>query len=372
MDNVTNKTVFPQKPSFLEGIYDKILHVFRLTNDPVVKVYHSYGSATSVVVFGHVFSLSPLPRKKYRKNFWTNTFALLRSFIIVRIPNAKVRLRWNTVVLESTAASDGFFRFDCNCGTPMPAGIYNVEVDYLSGEIENYVIATGKGSVIIPHTNQYAFVSDIDDTFLISHSSNLRKRLYVLLTKNAHSRKPFEGVVNHYQLLAKGYTKNNNQNPFFYVSSSEWNLYDFIKEFCRKNAMPEGVFLLSQIKRLTEVWKTGATKHSTKFMRIARILEAYPQQKFVLLGDDSQQDPVIYSRIVEHFPGRIGCVYLRHVYEENLHNVKELIEKIEQAGVQCCHFTHSKEAIEHSYKIGLIPKDAQMVQAITVAAEKAL
>jgi phosphatidate phosphatase APP1 len=191
----------------------------------------------------------------------------------------------------------------------------------------------------------------------------------VLLTKNAHSRKPFEGVVNHYQLLAKAYTENNNQNPFFYVSSSEWNLYDFIKEFCRKNAMPEGVFLLSQIKKLSEVWKTGATKHSTKFMRIARILEGYPKQKFVLLGDDSQQDPVIYARIVEHFPGRIVSVYLRHVYEKNLHNVKEEIRKIEAAGVHYCHFTNSKEAIEHSYKIGLIPKDAEMVQAIAPSAE---
>ncbi len=371
MDNTTNKTVFPQRPTFFEGVYKKMLHLFRLTNDPVVKVYHSYGSATSIIVFGHVFSLSPLSRKKYRKNFWTNSFALLRSFMIVRIPNAKVRLRFNTIVLDAVTAADGFFRFEWKCDIAVPPGIYKVEVDYLLPEIENLVVATGQGSIIIPHTNQYAFVSDIDDTFLISHSSNLRKRLYVLFTKNAHSRKPFEGVVNHYQLLAKAYTENNNQNPFFYVSSSEWNLYDFIKEFCRNNAMPEGVFLLSQIKRLSEVWKTGATKHSTKFMRIARILEAYPKQKFILLGDDSQQDPVIYEGIVKHFPGRIICVYLRHVYEKNLYNVKELITKIEQAGVKCCHFTNSKEAIEHSYKIGIIPKDEQMVQA-TAPAAKAL
>ena len=47
--------------------------------------------------------------------------------------------------------------------------------------------------------------------------------------------------------------------------------------------MPEGVFLLSQIKRLSEVWKTGATKHATKFMRIARILEAYPDSKIYFI-----------------------------------------------------------------------------------------
>lgn len=362
MNDIANVPVFVQKPTFFEGLYKKLLHVFRLTNAPVVKVYHGYGSSTHVIVFGHVFDLSPLPRKKYRKNFWTNTFALLRSFMVSRIPNAKVRMRWNDVVLEATTANDGFYRFEWKCDTPVPPGIYKVYVDYLSAT-ENFVMATGEGSVIIPHSNQYAFISDIDDTFLISHSSNLRKRLYVLFTKNAHSRKPFEGVVNHYQLLAKAYAPGNQPNPFFYVSSSEWNLYDFIKEFCRKNAMPEGVFLLSQIKRLSEVWKTGATKHATKFMRIARILEAYPKQKFVLLGDDSQQDPVIYTGIVEHFPGRIKNVYLRHVYEKNVENVHELIKKMEALGVACCHFTASKEAIEHSYKTGLIPKDETMIKA---------
>ncbi|MDQ6812408.1 MAG: DUF2183 domain-containing protein [Bacteroidota bacterium] len=324
----------------------------------MVKVYHGYGNVSQMIVFGHVFNLSPLPRKKYRKNFWTNTFALLRSFMVVRVPNASVRMVWGGIVCETTAAKDGFFRFEWKHQTPIAPGIYKIQVQYYSKET-NAVFATGIGSVIIPYINQFSFISDIDDTFLISHSSNLRKRLYVLLTKNAHSRKPFEGVVSHYKLLANAHTTVSSPNPFFYVSSSEWNLYDFIKEFTRKNELPEGVFLLSQIKRLAEVWKTGATKHGTKFMRIARIFEAYPTQRFVLLGDDSQQDPVIYAGIVKHFPSRVVAVYLRHVYEKNLTNVKEEIRKIEAAGVQVCHFVHSKEAIEHSYRIGLLQKSEE-------------
>lgn len=358
-----NTTGYEEKITFFQKIKKSILHLFRLTNDPAVKVYHSYGSAQQMNVFGHVFSLSPLPRKRYRKNFWTNTFALLRSFMAVRVPKASVRLRWNEIVCETTTASDGFFRFDWHPATPVMPGIYKVDVEYYEKNDENTrIIASGTGSVIVPYSNQYAFISDIDDTFLISHSSNLRKRLYVLLTKNAHSRLPFEGVVNHYQLLALAKTTKEHPNPFFYVSSSEWNLYDFIKEFTRKNELPEGVYLLSQIKSLSQVWKTGATKHSTKFMRIARILEAYPTQKFVLFGDDSQQDPTIYAGIVSHFPGRIISVYLRHVYEKNISNVRELIKKIEDAGVECCHFEHSKDAIEHSYKIGLLERTENSYQ----------
>jgi phosphatidate phosphatase APP1 len=355
MESVITNTETQNSPSLLQNIKKKVLHLFRLTNDPVVKVYHGYGNATQMIAFGHVFSLSPLARKKYRKNFWTNTFALLRSFMVVRVPGAMVRLTWDGKTYEATTASDGFFRFEWRAERALLPGFYRVQVEYFDRENGNEkVLATGVGSIIIPHENQFAYISDIDDTFLISHSSNLRKRLYVLFTKNAHSRKPFEGVVKHYRLLASSYTTKDNPNPFFYVSSSEWNLYDFIKEFTRKNELPEGVFLLSQIKKLSEVWKTGATKHATKFMRIARILEAYPDQKFILLGDDSQQDPTIYTGIVTHFPGRIVSVYLRHVFEDNISNVRELIGKIEAAGVPVCHFENSSEAIKHSYKIGLI------------------
>lgn len=347
-----------EKISFLDKLEKKFLYLFRLTNEPVVKVYHGYGNVSQMIVFGHVFSLSPLPRKKYRKNFWTNTFALLRSFMVIRMPGVSVRMVWGGTVCETTTAKDGFFRFEWKHEVPMPPGIYKVQVQYYSKDT-NAVFATGVGSVVIPYINQYSFISDIDDTFLISHSSNIRRRLYVLLTKNAHSRRPFEGVVKHYRLLAGAKTTFDSPNPFFYVSSSEWNLYDFIKEFTRKNELPDGVFLLSQIKRLAEVWKTGATKHATKFMRIARIFEAYPTQNFVLLGDDSQQDPVIYAGIVTHFPGRVVGVYLRHVYKKNLTNVQEQIKIIEAAGVEVCHFEHSAEAIEHSYRIGLLQKNEE-------------
>jgi phosphatidate phosphatase APP1 len=347
-----------KRPSFLRNLEKKVLNIFRLTNEPMVKVYHGYGNVSQMIVFGHVFSLSPLERKRYRKNFWTNTFALLRSFMVVRIPGAQVRMVWGGTVCETTTAKDGFFRFEWKHDKPMSPGIYKIQVQYYSKKT-NAVFATGVGSVIIPYVSQYAFVSDIDDTFLISHSSNIRRRLYVLLTKNAHSRKPFEGVVNHYRLLANARTNKSSPNPFFYVSSSEWNLYDFIKEFTRKNELPEGVFLLSQMKKLSEVFKTGATKHGTKFLRIARVFEAYPTQKFVLLGDDSQQDPVIYAGIVTHFPDRVISVYLRHVYEKNISNVNAEIQKIEAAGVTVCHFVHSQEAIEHSYTIGLLQRNEE-------------
>ena len=115
-------------------------------------------------------------------------------------------------------------------------------------------------------------------------------------------------MVNHYQLLANTGASRNTHNLFFYVSSSEWNLYDYIFEFTKNNKLPKGIYLLNQLKTFRQVFKTGQNNHKTKFMRISRIMETYPDQKFILLGDDSQEDPNINSAIVEHFPQNIYAV----------------------------------------------------------------
>jgi phosphatidate phosphatase APP1 len=324
----------------------------RLTSETTIKVYHSYGHSGQMNLYGHVFKSGPLPRTRYSKSVLSNTLALLRLFMVKPYAKAKLQMEWEGQTYHTESDKDGFFRFEWKDDPPVPQGWHKVTVRMLTENGQELTRASG--SVYIPYPTQYGFISDIDDTFLISHSSNLRKRLFVLFTQNARSRQPFEGSVKHYQLLAQGNTTPDAPNPFFYVSSSEWNLYDYILEFTRVNKMPEGVFLLNVLKQIQHIFKTGQNNHHTKFMRIVRILEAYPNQRFVLLGDSSQQDPYIYASIVEHFPKRIHAVYIRDIYEKNKNKVKDVLYKIEASGVPCCFFTHSNEAILHSKKIGLV------------------
>jgi phosphatidate phosphatase APP1 len=322
-----------------------------LTNEVTIKVYHGYGHDGQLTIYGHVFRLSTLPRKKYRKSFIHNTWALLRLFIVKPFAGLAVSLRWKDQVINSKTDKEGFFRFEWTDQPPLPQGWQEVSV---KAHMKDSVIAEAKGHLFIPYSTQYGFISDIDDTFLISHSSNLRKRLFVLFTQNARSRQPFEGVVKHYQLLANSNTTPDAPNPFFYVSSSEWNLYDYILEFTNVNEIPKGVFLLNQLKRFSQLLKTGQNNHKTKFTRIARIMENYPNQRFILLGDSSQQDPYIYEAIVSHFPNQVHAVYIRDIYAKNKEKVAEVIHKIESKGVPCCFFQDSADAILHSRKIGLI------------------
>jgi phosphatidate phosphatase APP1 len=108
------------------------------------------------------------------------------------------------------------------------------------------------------------------------------------------------------------------------------------------------------MKHLSDFLKSGQSGHGTKFTRIVRVLEAFPKQKFVLLGDSSQQDPIIYESIVSYFPGRIHAVYIRDIHRKNSKKVKAMLTKLENSGTACCFFKHSSQAIEHSRRIGLI------------------
>jgi len=278
-----NAHIEPQSsPTFFKKIRWKLLQGFRLTDQPVVKVYHGFGNDKTLTVFGHVFHFSPVPRKHYSKNFLTNTFALLRLFMVRPYRKAHLKMQWNDQWIYTQSEKDGFFRFEWTIDTPLKPGWHEVTVLLLGRNKENLPRTSGIGTIYIPYRNQYAFISDIDDTFLISHSSNLRKRLFVLLTENAHSREPFEDVVKHYQLLSRAGAAHAESNPFFFVSSSEWNLYDYIREFAIKQELPQGVYLLNQLKLFSQLWKTGQNNHSTNFMRIVKKLEALQEKELML------------------------------------------------------------------------------------------
>lgn len=294
-----------------------------------------------------------MERKTYRQNWVINTLSMLRLFMVQPYKKAKLSMEWEGVKAFTKSQDDGFFRFEFRASEGLKTGWHNISVQleeekHLSKKIQ------GHGEVFVPFTSSYVFVSDIDDTFLISHSSAIRRRMYVLLTKNARSRKPFAGVVNHYNLLSSSGQPECENSPFFYVSSSEWNLYDYIIEFSRENEMPKGVYLLNELKRFSQVWKTGQNKHGTKFFRIVRIVEAYPDRKFILFGDDSQEDPNIYSALVDHFKDKIFAIYIRKVHKSNFKTVQPLINKMIASGTHCCYFTHSAEAIADSKSIGII------------------
>jgi len=317
-----------------------------------VKVYHGFGHKHNLTLYGHVYKNRFAKERNYHTNIIANIIYLVKLFCIKPVNGAKVQLVWNGQVIPGTTEEDGFYKFEWQSEDEVPAGWHPVEVNLLNDNGE--IVKTGRGKVFVPHVTQFGFISDIDDTVMVSHSATVFRRLRVLFTRNPRTRRTFEDVVRHYHLLSGAHTTADVPNPFFYVSSSEWNLYDDLNEFFNYNELPQGVFLLNQVKRWFQLFKTGKTKHEGKLARVYRILSAFPRQQFVLLGDNSQSDPLIYKLICEKHPEKIYAVYIRNIVAAKAGKTKLLLDDISRHGIATCFFKDNNEAIEHSLQIGLI------------------
>lgn len=171
----------------------------------------------------------------------------------------------------------------------------------------------------------------------------------------------FKDVARHYRLLALSHTEPTQPNPFFYVSSSEWNLYDYLVTFFKINHLPEGSLLLSQIKKWYQLFKTGKTKHEGKLLRINRLFVHFPLQRFVLFGDNSQSDPFIYETLTKKYSNRIAAVYIRNVAKVNEEATAAILKNIETRNIAVLQFSQSGEAIAHSKAIGVINVEEHLV-----------
>jgi len=227
---------------------------------------------------------------------------------------------------------------------------FSVSINYNGEEIIE------SSTFIKPHEGNFGFISDIDDTFLVSHTRSPLRKLYILLFRNVYDRKVFEDVVPHYLALSSA-GKNNisEKNLFFYVSSSEWNLYRFITQFTEIHELPRAVLLLKDIKTsLSNLFFSGRGNHNHKFEKIRHILEFYPNLQFTLLGDDSQHDPYLYENICKIFPLTVKAVYIRQTGSGKKLKTEKSLKNLESLQVKVCYYKNSSEAIAHSKAIGLI------------------
>lgn len=319
---------------------------------PILKLYRGYANDQEFIVFGHVFRPNTAGDYEFEKKRFKNARSILNMYRIKTIPNAEVYLEHNGKKIMTKALADGYFKF---C-IPLEEELAHGWADYYVSIYHNGEEIREKGTYIRPYEGNLGFISDIDDTFLVSHTRNFFKKIYILLFKNINKRKIFEDVVPHYRALSTaGRNKKDEMNAFFYVSSSEWNLYNFIVKFTQKHDLPRAVLLLKDIKTsLTDFLVTGRGNHNHKLDKIKHILEFYPHLKYTLLGDDSQHDPYLYEDVCKIFPITVKAVYIRQTGHSKKAKAIAAIKNMESMGVATCYFKDSSEAIEHSRRIGLI------------------
>ncbi|MFZ6053097.1 App1 family protein [Halocola ammonii] len=321
---------------------------------PVILPFRGFGNENKIVVRGRVMEDRGLAQPRVEANVWRNMGAMLRRYISDNIPAVRVEIQIGEECIEVTTDDNGIFNLEIELSKPLNSAEdwvpYSVKL--LDELIENQGEISAEGEVLIPKSNpEFGVISDVDDTFMVSYSAKLRKKMRLMLTKNAHTRMPFEGVSEFYHGLCKS-----GKNPIFFVSSSEWNLYDLLVDFCKFHNIPKGPFLLKPLKAsLIKLLKSGGGQHDHKLEKIRSILETYPDMNFVLIGDSGQHDPELYSQITLEFPARIISIYIRDVTKKKRdREVRKLAENLDHPTTEMLLVKDSADAMEDARKKGLI------------------
>lgn len=291
---------------------------------------------------------------------WRNFGNMLKRFLSAEIPHAVIEVSWQGQTKRITCNHEGFFfeRLPIN-----PADELDVHIRTIEPKTEEPVELVEKIFPPAP-TADLVVISDIDDTVLLTMASRAARMVLLTLFGNAHTRKMFVGVSDWYRALQRGHDGKRN-NLFFYVSTSPWNLYDFLDEFLEVNEIPRGPLFLKD--HGLEGGRITISDHRThKINAIEKLLESFPDRPFLLIGDSGQKDPEIYHEIVKRHPHRIKGILIRNVTAVLVPRTLE-IERIgrdvETRDVKFLLFTHTRDAIKATAKWGLLPQEEAEIQS---------
>lgn len=314
--------------------------------------YMSFGNSEFLFIKGRVLHDRGIEITE-KDEFWDNLVNMYKRFNSHEIKGAKLNATFHGITTEFITDEDGYFGVSLPVNPEIPInGLWaHPELRLISSPIPFDSPVSATANVLVPGKNtRFGVISDIDDTILKTNALSLTKMVYHTFTKNAHTRMAFPGVGAFYRSLQSGITENET-NPLFYVSSSPWNLYDFIVDFMEINGIPVGpIFLKDYGFSHNKIFTEGHGFHKPK--KVKKILDAYQNLNFILIGDSGQEDPEIYSEIIKNYPKRILAVYIRDVTNNSRdHEVRTVFHNHEPEFV---YSENSYQAAQHAASKGFI------------------
>lgn len=276
-------------------------------------------------------------------------------FVTWELPRVPLRIRLGTADVEVLTDDEGYFELIIDAGLGLDDGPWAEGSVALAERYGEVVAHEEHVRIRVPTAAaKFGVISDIDDTILVTGAQQAWRMVLATVSGSSLTRKTYAGAPELYRALAAEGDEPD-ANPVFYVSSSPWNLDDFITEFLAHHAFPAGPLLLRDLLG-RHLAVRSHTRH--KVSRIEEILDLHPDLRFVLVGDSGQHDPAIYAQIAERHPGRIIAAYIREVRLDPADGRVETVVEGWPADVPFELFADSAQVARHAHGLGLVSADA--------------
>lgn len=273
-----------------------------------IRPFSGFGTDGWARVGGRVVvGAAETPDRKVRPpaSTWQAVRANLSNFITFEVPYAHVRIEINGRTQVVSADREGYVDAELT-DMPLPPGRHSVTLTPVQPAGE-----AAQGTVHVPDpAADIAVVSDIDDTIIDSGIAHgVVATVTTALLRDSATRVPLLGAPELYRALARE-TNGGAQRPFFYLSTSPWNLAGFLEGFLVQHGFPSGPLMLTD-------WGPGSAglfriaTRAHKLTVLRRLEQHLSDVRFVLLGDSGQEDVEIYTAFALERPGRVAAIYVR-------------------------------------------------------------
>lgn len=270
--------------------------------DPVAEVYNAILHPGGIYLFGRVMALRVMTAPKPEDGKWVNFKRMASNWFTLDFPNARVEVRIGKRLVTVRCNKEGYFELHDSCEKE----VASVEVHLPQHGYRADVPLVGNNQ----KTTQ-VIISDVDDTLMETGSISMGKMLETTLFGNSLTRELVPGVSELIHELHEG-----GKHPVFYVTSSPWNLANFLKRIFERAKLPTGGLFMTNWGLTPEQWLTPSHDEH-KRDAIDEVAHWYGKAKFVLVGDDSQRDPEIYAKALEDFGvERVSVILIRSVSGE--------------------------------------------------------
>lgn len=161
--------------------------------------------------------------------------------------------------------------------------------------------------LVVGADQTHGIVSDIDDTVL---STSLPRPLIAawntfMLAEGA--RRPVPGMAPMYrELLAT-----QPDAPVVYLSTGAWNTAPQLTRFLQRSGYPPGPLLLTDWGPTNTGWFRSGQEH--KRASLHRLARELPHIRWLLIGDDGQHDPRLYTDFASRRPDRVRGIAIREL-----------------------------------------------------------
>jgi phosphatidate phosphatase APP1 len=340
----------------LDSLMQRLRNSLDLYKPLHIVPYRSYGTVNRLYLKGRVLANKGVTAAEDNDTLWKNLENMYRRFESDEVRDATIKVNFQEQEYTISTDREGYFMLNLEPKTPLQLEDiwHEMEVELHAADVASFEPGVkAKAHVLVPPPDaEYGIISDIDDTIVLTSATDVMMMSKHVFMNNARTRLPFAGVSAFYRSLQLGKNGKRN-NPFFYVSSSPWNMYDLLHDFLDINDIPAGPLLLRDFGLMQNKF-FGSDHMSHKFKEIQNILLTYPHLNFVLIGDSGQQDAPIYKEVIKEFPGRIICVYIRDVELPERAEIVNVITEELKGTVDMILVKDTAAAAKHAADTGLI------------------